>query len=101
MITDLTIQINFIVYFQLPLKLILNILVPVVDENLPRNGWSKLLNCVNLVATPILILLIWRNQIFQAGIGIASLSLAVFVFFNSRTDIPPKYHLVSPYFIFV
>lgn len=46
--------VRVIMVLRAPVMLLLQLLVPVVNETAVKRGWSKLLNCLQLCVTPIL-----------------------------------------------
>lgn len=40
-----------------PINLFLTLVIPCVDETLPRNGWCKLLNALQVVLMPVAVLI--------------------------------------------
>ncbi|CAD7083515.1 unnamed protein product [Hermetia illucens] len=78
----------------MPLHVIYILCIPCFDYKLPNHGWSKLTICVNLVvAGPILVSLFTFSGTPYIFAWIPGTLLAVAVFFTSRTDRPPKYHI--------
>ncbi|XP_055528891.1 mitochondrial sodium/calcium exchanger protein-like [Wyeomyia smithii] len=93
---------------QIPVRLLLSVIIPVVDYTMERHGWTKLLNMIHCLTLPLLFVLItgymtksilnipvWAWQV------ILSLMAIVTIFFTSRTDRPPHYHLVYALLAFV
>lgn len=87
-------------YFQAPVLFVLLVFIPIVDYSEFLHGWSKLLNMVNIITLPQLILFI-TGSLNLILFGYIPLSLIVFltslvtsfvVFRTSRNDCPPKYH---------
>ncbi|XP_016986317.1 mitochondrial sodium/calcium exchanger protein [Drosophila rhopaloa] len=93
---------------KVPVTFMLQLLIPFVDFQKVKHGWSKLLNCIQIVLTPfVLVTLVetmfarnyfnWHNIIqvnFSVWSLMVTLPLAIIVFWHSRTDIPPWYHSV-------
>lgn len=46
------------IFIQLPILLLLNISIPVVDNSLEMNGWSKLLNTLQIIILPLVIVFV-------------------------------------------
>lgn len=44
--------------FKIPFQFVLTLIIPVVDYELDRHGWSKLLNCLQFIFSPILVIFI-------------------------------------------
>lgn len=87
--------IRMYVILRTPYVLVLNIFIPVVDYNEPRNGWSKLLNCIQIVLLPFSLILLLSSGSYYV---LACLTLpitipfSVFLFCDTRTDTPPPHH---------
>ncbi|XP_017857245.1 PREDICTED: sodium/potassium/calcium exchanger 6, mitochondrial-like [Drosophila arizonae] len=94
-----------------PIVVVCAIYIPLVNYEEPKNGWSKLLNCIQLFLNPAITIVLGKSLIFRnrsqlwyksvAGdfiYGVYSLVLtvpfAIFVFFHSDTRAPPKYHWI-------
>ncbi|KAL7737869.1 hypothetical protein ACLKA6_006245 [Drosophila palustris] len=77
-----------------PLMLIFLLVIPMVNLERRRHGWSKLLNSVQIVITPFYVSCIFldiQGLIIYYQLCV-TVPLAVLVFQNSRTDIPPPFH---------
>ncbi|XP_037907665.1 mitochondrial sodium/calcium exchanger protein-like isoform X2 [Hermetia illucens] len=78
---------------QAPAIFVLLLVIPVVDYNAPVHGWSKLLNVIQIVVTPLLIAL-FLGQI-TTSLLLCTLAfgipLSVIIFLTSRTDTAPVY----------
>ncbi|KAI8127070.1 mitochondrial, Sodium/potassium/calcium exchanger 6 [Lucilia cuprina] len=82
-----------------PMNFILTLFIPIVNYEEERHGWSKLLNCVQIVILPFTTFLIIFE--FQTWLGfpicchtlILTLPLAVIAFVSSRTDKAPYFHV--------
>ncbi|XP_002032966.2 mitochondrial sodium/calcium exchanger protein [Drosophila sechellia] len=91
-----------------PVTLMLHLVVPLVDYQLVKHGWSKMLNCLQIVLTPFVIFALVETMLvhkyaewyyvpqFRMAIWslLVTMPLAIVVFVHSRTDIPPFYHSV-------
>ncbi|KAH8285162.1 hypothetical protein KR054_005759, partial [Drosophila jambulina] len=95
---------------QAPAVLLCHIFIPVVDCELKKHGWNKLLNCIQIMLNPAVSIAViaglfrsrdrvtlWYTQLHHTYVYgmyslIVTLPLAVFVFCTSRTDLPPRYH---------
>ncbi|XP_030241883.1 uncharacterized protein LOC115563286 [Drosophila navojoa] len=94
-----------------PIAVICAIYIPLVNYEEPKNGWSKLLNCIQLFLNPAITIVLGKSLIFRNRgklwynsvpedciYGVYSLVLtvpvAIFVFFHSDTRAPPKYHWI-------
>ncbi|KAH8371532.1 hypothetical protein KR093_007868, partial [Drosophila rubida] len=89
-----------------PLVIITRLIVPEVNYEINKHGWCKLLNCMQIVTTPFIIItavasnftqiyVSWRicfNMTLALYSLVFTVPAAVFVFFDTRTDIPPPYH---------
>ncbi|KAH8348062.1 hypothetical protein KR084_003536 [Drosophila pseudotakahashii] len=90
-----------------PVSFMLKLLIPFVDITKAKHGWSKLLNCFQLILTPFVIITLVESNVtdhykdwynlpkFTMALWslLATTPLAIIVFFHSRTDIPPFYHM--------
>lgn len=52
-----------------PINLCLTLIIPCVDETLPLNGWSKLLNTIQVVLMPCAVLLMKQRECFASVLG--------------------------------
>ncbi|XP_064554241.1 putative sodium/calcium exchanger 7 isoform X2 [Drosophila montana] len=94
-----------------PITLICTIYIPLVDYELEKNGWSKLLNCIHIFLNPAITLIMGKAMLFRDKsklwyynipgaliYGLYSLvitvPLAIFVMINSSTRCPPPYHWI-------
>ncbi|XP_030388071.1 mitochondrial sodium/calcium exchanger protein-like [Scaptodrosophila lebanonensis] len=89
-----------------PIVFVCTIFVPVVDYELDKHGWSKLLNCTQIITNPMLLITVMHSMVnwtydnwyIRLNFDISQYSLiltvplAIIVFFQSRTDLPPRYH---------
>ncbi|KAH8277604.1 hypothetical protein KR018_001954 [Drosophila ironensis] len=89
-----------------PMVLILLLLIPEVNYQKDKHGWSKLLNCIQIVANPFVVITLVHSAVCNSyhswyidlnfSISMWSpcvtLPLATVVFLHSRTDVPPCYH---------
>lgn len=82
--------------------MVLSLIIPVFDYGEDFHGWSKLLNMVNIVTLPHLLLFVightktvFFNYVpLSLIVTIISLGVSAWVFFTSRNDSPPKYHVI-------
>ncbi|KAH8299376.1 hypothetical protein KR044_000731, partial [Drosophila immigrans] len=103
-----------------PLQLLFLLLIPIVDLERKRHGWSKLLNCIQIVVTPMYVTgigeclseeassskyftlisssVFFRTTPFMVYEVCITIPIAIAVFLHSRTDIPPAYHFVNDQF---
>ncbi|XP_034478190.1 mitochondrial sodium/calcium exchanger protein-like [Drosophila innubila] len=91
-----------------PMLLIVTIFVPVVDYERYKHGWSKLLNCTQIITNPFILITaihskfvsVYSSWYVDFNINYAkwslllSVPLALFTFFHARTDMPPPYHIL-------
>ncbi|XP_032584390.2 mitochondrial sodium/calcium exchanger protein isoform X2 [Drosophila mojavensis] len=94
-----------------PIVVVCAIYIPLVNYEEPKNGWSKLLNCIQLFLNPAITIVLGKSLIFRNRgqfwysavpgdciYGVYSMVLtvpfAIFVFFHSDTRAPPKYHWI-------
>ncbi|XP_030387270.1 mitochondrial sodium/calcium exchanger protein-like isoform X2 [Scaptodrosophila lebanonensis] len=93
-----------------PVVFLCAIYIPLVDYEIDKHGWSKLLNCLHIVLNPALTLMVggamfvdrkenvwWYTNLklkYAQYSFIVTIPLALIVFFHSRTDVPPRYHIV-------
>ncbi|XP_032292874.1 mitochondrial sodium/calcium exchanger protein isoform X3 [Drosophila virilis] len=91
-----------------PIVLFCTIFIPIIDYQQPKHGWSKLLNCIQIIITPILLITLtealftmnMRDWHVTLCIKNASWSMfltvpvAIIMLFQTRTDQPPRYHLL-------
>ncbi|XP_046866191.1 mitochondrial sodium/calcium exchanger protein isoform X2 [Drosophila willistoni] len=79
-----------------PLVLICQLLIPVFNVEHARHGWSKLLNCIHIVIAPLFptMALFIKYTPWQALMVLITVPLALLAFFRSRTDVPPRFHVI-------
>ncbi|KAH8399353.1 hypothetical protein KR215_008219, partial [Drosophila sulfurigaster] len=81
-----------------PLVFFCKLLMPIVNLESRRHGWSKLLNCIQIVITPLFVtglfffVVSMRFSLVMCFQLLITVPVAVAVFKNSRTDLPPPYH---------
>ncbi|KAH8234249.1 hypothetical protein KR038_004834, partial [Drosophila bunnanda] len=95
-----------------PLVLICILYIPLVDYEMKKHGWKKLLNILHVMLNPAISVMVFNSLISTPSdqlwyieikndyyIGLytllITLPLAAFIFFTARTDRPPRYHWVS------
>ncbi|XP_017145941.1 mitochondrial sodium/calcium exchanger protein-like [Drosophila miranda] len=97
---------RFLMILKAPLKLICTLFLPVVDYEIYRHGWCKLLNCIQIITTPLIGITLLHSIMSNEFTGFViipqfayaqwslciTVPLAIIVFVHSRTDIPPVYH---------
>ncbi|KRF79757.1 mitochondrial sodium/calcium exchanger protein [Drosophila virilis] len=91
-----------------PIALPCCIFIPVVDYSRKKHGWSKLLNCTQIITNPFMFIILTQAMItneydhwhLSIDYNYASWSLcvtvplAVVAFIHTRTDMPPPYHIL-------
>ncbi|EDW46977.1 GM20668 [Drosophila sechellia] len=91
-----------------PLVFVLQLFIPVVDYEKVKHGWSKLLNCTQIVTNPFVVITLVHSGVssvyeswhitldFSVSMWSPCLTvpLAIVIFLHSRTDVPPSYHHV-------
>ncbi|XP_052843489.1 mitochondrial sodium/calcium exchanger protein isoform X2 [Drosophila gunungcola] len=89
-----------------PLVFVLLLFIPVVDYEKDKHGWSKLLNCTQIVTNPFVVITLVHSAVtsvyhtwyitldFSISMWSPCLTipLAIVIFLHSRTDVPPFYH---------
>ncbi|XP_046866183.1 mitochondrial sodium/calcium exchanger protein-like isoform X2 [Drosophila willistoni] len=89
-----------------PLVFFCTIFIPVVDYHLDKHGWSKLLNCTQIITCPIIMITLTHAFFVSSYSGwfikldfsysvwtlCGTIPLAIIVFLTARTDMPPPYH---------
>ncbi|XP_011305559.1 sodium/potassium/calcium exchanger 6, mitochondrial-like [Fopius arisanus] len=93
-----SILVRSLLVLRAPAMIVLQLLVPVVNETAINHGWSKLLNSLQLCTAPIAVLFklnLWRNTIGPVPVALVFLVLgAIFgvaIFIMTGRD-KPKYH---------
>lgn len=87
---------------QAPVIFFLQLIIPIVDYNEELHGWSKLLNILHIFTLPQFVLFITGNIAvmffnflpLSLIVMFISICLSIAVYFTSRNDCPPKYHLI-------
>ncbi|XP_017044369.1 mitochondrial sodium/calcium exchanger protein isoform X2 [Drosophila ficusphila] len=96
---------------QVPGVVICIVYIPLVDYELDKHGWNKLLNCIHVVLNPAMSIIVIksliscsREQLWYSSLGteyiyglyslLITLPIALVMFRKSRTDLPPPYHWV-------
>ncbi|XP_030388108.1 mitochondrial sodium/calcium exchanger protein-like [Scaptodrosophila lebanonensis] len=93
-----------------PVVVLCGLLIPLTNKEHDKHGWCKLLNCIQVVITPSLIVMVgmgyidrscsvWHLELQFAYTPylIPLFPLAALVFWHSRTDTPPSYHWIFSY----
>ncbi|KAM8713096.1 hypothetical protein ACLKA7_013417 [Drosophila subpalustris] len=90
-----------------PIALFCVIFIPIVDYRQDKHGWSKLLNCTQIITNPLLCFVLieamYKNSYTKRYPVLSfanakwtlwvTVPLAILVFVQSRTDRPPSYHI--------
>ncbi|XP_030561513.1 mitochondrial sodium/calcium exchanger protein-like isoform X2 [Drosophila novamexicana] len=90
-----------------PIALPCCIFIPVVDYSRKKHGWSKLLNCTQIITNPFMFIILtqamisneydhWHLSIeynYAKWSLVVTVPLAIVAFINTRTDKPPQYHI--------
>lgn len=74
--------------------IILTLLIPVINESLPFNGWNKYLLCVNLMFISLPLMAYIKMEFFCAFFVIGFLVALVLLFKSNATE-PPILYKVS------
>ncbi|XP_017836366.1 putative sodium/calcium exchanger 7 isoform X2 [Drosophila busckii] len=93
-----------------PVVVLTALFIPLVDYDIDRRGWSKLLNCLQIIITPAVTVIILKSMLYNPDYtefwyfnvmtdyiyGVYTMvfttPLALLVFINSRTDTAPCFH---------
>ncbi|XP_030388102.1 mitochondrial sodium/calcium exchanger protein-like [Scaptodrosophila lebanonensis] len=99
---------RFIIILRSPIVFVYTVFVPVIDYELDKHGWSKLLNCTQIITNPAILITIvhsmlkWTYDSWYIRLNFdysqyslcITVPLAIIVFWHSRTDLPPPYHFL-------
>ncbi|XP_017065992.1 mitochondrial sodium/calcium exchanger protein [Drosophila eugracilis] len=99
---------RFLIVLTAPVNFMLRLLIPYVDYQRAKHGWTKLLNCLQIVLTPFVSTSLVESMIYNRHSAwytvpqfklavwtlVITVPLAITVFINSRTDIPPSYQFL-------
>ncbi|XP_030563591.1 mitochondrial sodium/calcium exchanger protein-like [Drosophila novamexicana] len=99
---------RLMIIMKMPLVLLITMFVPVVDYERCKHGWSKLLNCTQIVTNPFILITavhskfasVYKSWYVEFNLNYSKWSfcltvpLAILVFLHARTDVPPAYHLL-------
>ncbi|KAH8316418.1 hypothetical protein KR067_007571, partial [Drosophila pandora] len=91
-----------------PIVFFLHLTIPIVNYEAIKHGWSKLLNCLQIVLNPFVLCMFMETMLWSTypsfyvelrytvavSTLIITIPLALATFMHSRTDIPPPYHVV-------
>ena len=58
----LDLYVHYFLLFQAPSLLVLQICIPLMDYSLPKNGWSRYLNVLQCVLSPLIAVLVARPE---------------------------------------
>ncbi|XP_059480148.1 mitochondrial sodium/calcium exchanger protein-like [Neocloeon triangulifer] len=90
-------------WLQAPVVLSLTLLVPVVNYTAPKHGWCRPLNALHCFTCPLFCLfatqvatvsLVWPWLQLWVIAGVIGAFAAVWVFYSTEPDRPPRYHNV-------
>ncbi|XP_012222241.1 mitochondrial sodium/calcium exchanger protein-like [Linepithema humile] len=91
-----------------PIMFLLQLFIPVVNPTVEKNGWSKLLNCLQLCVTPtiaLFLLNVWQTTFGNVPMVSIFLAvgavIAVIVFLTTHVDRVPKFHNVFAFLGFL
>ncbi|XP_043269137.1 mitochondrial sodium/calcium exchanger protein-like [Venturia canescens] len=96
---DANVCVKIILVLRAPVTFVLQCIIPVVNETAEKRGWSKLLNCTQLVISPTLALV--KLEVWHVFLGpmpillivfILSVAAASYVFWTTNVNESPKYH---------
>ncbi|EDW61066.1 mitochondrial sodium/calcium exchanger protein [Drosophila virilis] len=99
---------RLMIIMKMPLVLLITMFVPVVDYERYKHGWSKLLNCTQIVTNPFILITavhskfasVYKSWYIEFNLNYSKWSfcltvpLALLVFLHARTDMPPPYHML-------
>ncbi|XP_033155644.1 mitochondrial sodium/calcium exchanger protein isoform X2 [Drosophila mauritiana] len=94
---------------KIPAVILCCIYIPLVDYELDKHGWNKLLNCIQVMLNPAMSIMAIKALLSSRGNSLwyvamaeesiyavyslpITMPIAVFMFIQSRTDVPPFYH---------
>ncbi|XP_044585078.1 mitochondrial sodium/calcium exchanger protein-like isoform X1 [Cotesia glomerata] len=90
---------RIILILRIPIMLVLQFIIPVVNKTAAKSGWSKLLNCIQPSVLPTVAVIILKVDDVEVGplplvVIVFVLGAVVSVVLITRTsrDQPPKYH---------
>ncbi|CAG9799842.1 unnamed protein product [Chironomus riparius] len=92
---------KFFMIIKAPILFLLTLIIPIVDYGEELHGWSKLLNMLNIIILPQMVLLSIHQFTFMIFgyvplavlVFIVSIAIDIAVYKTSRNDCPPKYHV--------
>ncbi|KMY92320.1 mitochondrial sodium/calcium exchanger protein [Drosophila simulans] len=96
---------------KIPAVILCCIYIPLVDYELDKHGWNKLLNCIQVMLNPAMSIMAIKALLSSRGNSLwyvamaeesiyavyslpITMPIAIFMFIQSRTDVPPFYHSV-------
>ncbi|KAH8390119.1 hypothetical protein KR200_007443 [Drosophila serrata] len=99
-----------------PAMFLLRLAIPMVNYEQIKHGWSKLLNCIQIITNPFLVAILLETAYFTTHNNswliniyfdkalwslVVTVPLSLIVFVDTRTDIPPPYHKLFSIFTIV
>ncbi|XP_016967965.1 mitochondrial sodium/calcium exchanger protein isoform X2 [Drosophila biarmipes] len=92
-----------------PAVILCTLYIPLVDYELDKHGWNKLLNCLHVILNPALSIAVFmsvlntkgntlwyialqQQMVYGAYSLVLTVPFAIFILVKSRTDVPPSYH---------
>ncbi|XP_001987226.2 mitochondrial sodium/calcium exchanger protein [Drosophila grimshawi] len=99
---------KILIVLKSPFLVLITAFVPVVDYEQYKHGWSKLLNCTQIVTNPFIVITAVHSKFASVYSGwyidfnysyskwslCLTIPLAICVFLHARTDLPPPYHML-------
>ncbi|XP_034934696.1 mitochondrial sodium/calcium exchanger protein-like [Chelonus insularis] len=102
------ILVKLVLIIRAPAMLVLQFIIPVVNQTAAKNGWSKLLNCIQLCIIPIVATTLIDLHSIKIGFVPVSLLIiifcaivAIYVFVKTSVSHPPKYHNIYAFIGFL
>ncbi|XP_055905719.1 mitochondrial sodium/calcium exchanger protein-like [Eupeodes corollae] len=95
---------KFCIVYEIPINIILFTLVPAVDYNVEQDGWSKLLNCLQIVLMPAAICAVTLQEQTMFGFSMPIFTMflttpiCVVVFLITKTNKRPPFHIAYSFF---
>ncbi|ELU02575.1 hypothetical protein CAPTEDRAFT_98549, partial [Capitella teleta] len=109
--TDMSCLTKGLVIYKTPGVIILRLAIPVVDEDRPNFNWSRPLNSLQCLISPIIAIFLANPSAALYYIGgmfpvwalvmVIGCVLGIVVFFTSTNEDPPKYHWAFAYLGFL
>ncbi|XP_053593405.1 mitochondrial sodium/calcium exchanger protein [Microplitis demolitor] len=90
---------KIVLILRAPIMVILQFIIPVVNQTVEKSGWSKLLNCIQLCVLPTIAIVILQYHDVKLGplplvviiLILGSIASAILIA-KTSLDEPPKYH---------